>query len=120
MSTFRLDYMFEPRSIALVGASTREHSVGRTILRNLKAAGFAGPIRLVNPRYSEIEGITAIKSVAGLPETDLLVIASPPASIPGTISEAGARGCAAAVIVTAGLGRGEGSIAEAALRALSR
>ncbi len=109
--------MFEPRSVALVGASTREHSVGRTILRNLKAGGFAGPIRLVNPRYSEIEGIAAIKSVTGLPETDLLVIASPPASIPDTISEAGARGCAAAVIVTAGLGQGEGSIAEAALSA---
>ena len=120
MSTFRLDRMFEPRSVALVGASTREHSVGRTILRNLKAAGFAGPIRLVNPRYSEIEGIAAIKSVADLPETDLLVIASPPASIPDTISEAGARGCAAAVIVTAGLGQGEGSIAEAALTRRTR
>lgn len=69
MSTFRLDRLFAPRSVALIGASTRDHSVGRTILRNLKSAGFTGSIRLVNPHYSEIEGIAAIKSVADLPET---------------------------------------------------
>jgi acetyltransferase len=117
MTIYRLDRMFSPRSVAVVGASPRELSVGRKILQNLKAGGFEGPIRLVNPNHAEIEGIPAVKSVAELPATDLLVIASPPASVPDTIAAAGARGCATAVIVTAGLGQGAGSLAEATERA---
>jgi acetyltransferase len=117
MTIYRLDRMFAPRSVAVVGASPRELSVGRKILQNLKAAGFGGPIRLVNPNHAEIEGIAATKTVADLPETDLLVVASPPVSVPGAIAVAGARGCATAVIVTAGLGQGPGSLAEATERA---
>lgn len=112
MTTYRLNRLFAPRSIAVVGASPRELSVGRKILVNLKAAGFAGPIHLVNPKYPEIEGVRATGQVSDLPATDLLVVASPPATVPGTIAAAGARGCAAAVIVTAGLGHGADSLAE--------
>jgi CoA binding domain len=56
--------LFAPRSIALVGASPRERSVGRMILRNLREAGFAGSIQLVNPKYPEIEGIRPVGNVA--------------------------------------------------------
>jgi CoA binding domain len=66
MSTYRLDRLFSPRSIAVVGASPRERSVGRMILRNLREAGFAGSIGLVNPKYPEIEGIRAVGNVADL------------------------------------------------------
>ena len=69
---------------------------------------------MVNPKYPNIEGIQAITSVAGLPQTDLLVIASPPSTVPDMIAMAGAGGCGAAVIVTSGLGQGEGSLARAA------
>jgi acetyltransferase len=113
MTTYRLDQMFAPRSVAVVGASPRERSVGRKILYNLKAAGFAGPIRLVNPNHPEIEGIAAARTVADLPATDLLIVASPPAAVPGIVAEAGARGCPAAVIITAGLGSGPDSLAHA-------
>ncbi len=116
MTTHRLDRLFAPRSIAVVGASPREHSVGRKIFRNLKAAGFAGQIHLVNPNHAEIEGIRTT-TLAELPETDLLVITAPPATIPQIIAKAGERGCAAAIIITAGLGAGSGSLAEAAVRA---
>lgn len=112
MTTYRLDQLFAPRSVAVVGASPRELSVGRKILRNLKLAGFAGPIRLVNPRHSEIEGIAATGRAADLPPTDLLIVASPPHTVPETVAEAGARGCGAAVIITAGLGRGAGSLSD--------
>ena len=115
MTTYRLDGLFAPSSVAVVGASPREHSVGRKILKNLKAAGFNGPLRLVNPHYAAVEGIAAIKDISELPQTDLLVIASPPATIPDVIAAAGSHGCAAAVIVTAGLGEGEGSLAEASM-----
>jgi acetyltransferase len=112
MTTYRLDRLFAPRSVAVVGASPRELSVGRKVLRNLKAAGFAGPIRLINPKYSEIEGVAAIRRIDDLPPTDLLVIASPPETVPDTIAAAGARGCVAAVVITAGLGHGPGSLSE--------
>jgi len=114
MTTYRLDRLFAPGSIAVVGASPRELSVGRKVLRNLKAAGFAGPIRLVNPKYPEIEGVTAVRQIADLPATDLLVIASPPETVPDIVAAAGARGCAAAVVITAGLGQGPGSLSERA------
>lgn len=117
MTTYRLDRLFLPRSVAVVGASTRELSVGRKILQNLKAAGFAGPIHLVNPKYLEIDGVTTTKDISLLPPTDLLLVASPPDTVPGTIATAAANGCAGAVIVTAGLGQGSGSLAEATERA---
>jgi acetyltransferase len=117
MSTYRLNHLFAPRSLAVVGASPREHSVGRKILRNLKAAGFEGPIRLVNPNHAEVEGIPAIKHIDALPQTDLLIVAAPAAAVPATISAAGKRGCPAAVIITAGLGQGPGSLSDAAERA---
>src|SRR5215471_17462903 len=100
MTTYRLDHLFAPRSVAVVGASPRATSVGRKILANLKAAKFDGPIRLVNPAYPEIEGISAAKDVATLLPTDLLVITSPPHSVPGTIAAAAARDFPAAIIVT--------------------
>ncbi|WP_349369975.1 bifunctional acetate--CoA ligase family protein/GNAT family N-acetyltransferase [Salinarimonas sp.] len=115
MSTYRLDKLFAPRSIALVGASPREGSLGRTVLRNLQRAGFSGPIRLVNPRHREIDGTPCVARVADLPEApDLVVIASPPASVPGVVKAAGEKNACAAIVITAGLGHGPGSLAEEA------
>lgn len=115
MSSYRLDKLFAPRSVAVIGASPRERSLGRTILMNVRAGGFAGPIFVVSPRHAEVEGIKAVKSIAALPEApDLIVLATPPATIPQLVAEAGARGAAACVIATAGLGHGPGSLAQAA------
>jgi len=61
MSTYRLDKLFSPRSIAIVGASPRQTSPGRAVLRNIRQAAFAGPVDLVNPHYGEIEGFKAVK-----------------------------------------------------------
>jgi acetyltransferase len=115
MGTYRLDRLFDPRSVALIGGSPRARSVGRAVLANLRSAGFAGSIGLVNPKYSEIEGIAAAKSVSELSlAPDLVVIAAPAASVPDLIAAAGSKGCAAAIVLTAGLGHGPGSLAEAA------
>src|SRR5215470_8417854 len=114
MSTYRLDQLFSPRSVAVVGASPRETSPGRAVLHNLRSAGFQGPIGLVNPHYDEIEGIKAVRSIAELaPTPDLLVIAAPPPSLPDLIAAAGKKGVATAIIITSGLGHGAGSLAEA-------
>src|SRR5262245_34045764 len=118
MSTYRLDKLFSPRSVAVVGASPRETSPGRAVLRNLGSAGFEGPVSLVNPHYDEIEGIKAVKTIQALRQApDLLVIATPPPSVPGIVAAAGEKGVATAIIITAGLGHGEGSLADACEKA---
>jgi acetyltransferase len=114
MSTYRLDQLFSPRSVAVVGASPRPTSPGRAVIKNLKEAGFAGTVSVVNPRYSEIEGIQSVKSIEDLPEApDLAVIAAPAAAVPSIIAAAGEKGTPTAIIITAGLGHGAGSLADA-------
>jgi acetyltransferase len=121
MSTYRLDQLFRPRSVAIVGASPREGSPGRAIIRNLRASGFAGPLYLVNPDYPEIEGLKAFQSYGALPEPpDVAVVGVPPEAVPGVIEAVGRKGTAAAIVVSDGLGRGPGSVAEAADRAARR
>jgi len=113
MSTYRLDKLFSPQSVAVVGASPRRTSPGRAVLANLHRAGFAGPVYLVNPRYDAIEGVRAVKSYDDLPGApDLAVIAAPPSTVPSVVAAAAAKGTAAAIIITAGLGHGPGSLAE--------
>lgn len=101
MTVRNLDAVFTPRSVALVGGSPREGSVGRIFLANLKAGGFKGFIGLVNPDHSEIEGVASAPSFAAL-ETppDLVVVTAPAPAVPGVIEAAGAAGARAAVVVT--------------------
>lgn len=114
MSTYRLDHMFAPRSIVLVGGSPKPASVGGTTLRNLRAGGFDGPIHVINRKYSEIEGIKTVRDFKSLPETpDLTIISTPPSAVQGVVKAAGERGCPAAMVLTAGLGLGTGSHTEA-------
>src|SRR3954470_21293199 len=118
MSIYRLDRLFSPRSIAVVGASPRATSPGHAVLRNLQAAGFEGAIHLVNPRYAEICGVRAVKSIDEISATpDLVVIAAPPSDVPAIVTAAAEKGAAAAIIITAGLGHGPGSLSEGAARA---
>jgi acetyltransferase len=115
MSTYRLANLLSPKSVALVGASPRQGSVGRAILRNIRKAGFKGNFALVNSRYAEIDGVTTIDCLAKLPfAAELVVITAPATAVPGLIDEAGKKGAAGAIIVSAGLGHGAGSLAEAA------
>jgi acetyltransferase len=113
MSVYRLDKLFSPRSVVVVGASPREKSPGHAVLKNLRNGGFQGSIHLVNPQYDDIEGIRAVKSYEALTEPpDLAIIGVPPAAVPGVVAAAAAKGTAAAIILTAGLGHGPGSYAD--------
>lgn len=113
MSTYRLDALFAPRSVAVIGASPRPGSLGLTFLKNLIEGGFAGALYPVNPHHRQIEDRPCFPSIAKLPETpDLIVVAVPPRNVLDVIEDAGARGVSAAIIATAGLGRGPGSMAE--------
>ncbi len=124
MSVRNLDKLLEPKSIALIGATPKPGSVGSVIARNLFHAGFAGPILPVNPKYDAIEGVFAYRDVASLPMVpDLAVICTPPETVPGLVAELGARGCKAAVVITAGfgeLGEGRGKELERAMLEAAR
>ena len=118
MSTYRLKNLLSPRSVALIGASPRQASVGRAILNNIVKAKFAGEFGLVNSRYAEIDGVATVARLDKLPfAPELVVITAPPSAVAGLIDEAGRRGTAGAIIITAGLGHGPGSLADAAERA---
>ena len=118
MSTYRLKNLLAPRSLALVGASPRRGSVGYSVLRNIRSARFKGEFGLVNTRYPEIDGVASVQSLSRLSFVpELLAITTPAITVPGLIEEAGTLGAAGAVIITAGLGHGEGSLSEAAEKA---
>jgi len=107
MTIRNLGNMFNPSSLALVGASCRPGSIGAVLARNLVHAGFAGDIFPVNSKYESIEGRCAYPDVVSLPKTpDLAVIATPPDTVPQLIEEFGRRGTRAAVVITAGFGEG--------------
>jgi acetyltransferase len=104
MTIRNFDFLFRPRSVALIGASTRAGSVGLITARNLLGGDFSGPIWLVNPKYSAIEGHACYPTVAALPATpDLAVLVTPPSTIPQLIGELAARGTRAAVVISAGV-----------------
>src|SRR5512146_230020 len=105
MSIRNLDAIFRPRAVALIGASNRPGSVGLVTAENLLAGGFDGPIMPVNPKHKAVAGVLAYPDINNVPVVpDLLVITTPPATIPGIIRDAGARGTKAAIVITAGFG----------------
>jgi acetyltransferase len=123
MSSHNLQFLLAPRSLAIIGASDRAGSVGATVMRNVLAGGFRGPVWPVNLRRAAVAGIPAYATPAQLPATpDLAVICTPAASIPGLIAQLGARGTGAAIVLSAGLeaaAEGGGTLA-AAMSAAAR
>ena len=106
MSIRNLDRFFNPRSVVVIGASDRPHSIGATVFSNLLTGGFSGPIMAVNSVRPSVQGQPAWPNVAALPECpDLAVICTPPATIPDIVKQLGERGTKAAIVISAGLGK---------------
>ncbi len=104
MSVRNLEHLFAPKSVALIGASERPGSLGATLLHNLLAGGFAGPVWPVNPKYETLAGRACYASVAELPEAPALaVICTPPATIPAIVRQLGELGTKAAVVLSSGV-----------------
>ncbi len=111
MSIRNLDKIFRPRSIAVVGASDKPHTVGSALISNVLRAGFSGPVFPVNPKAATVHGISSYPSIASLPSApDLAVIATPPDSVPDLIADFTNRGTRAAVVLTAGFAESEVSV----------
>ena len=98
-----LDAIFAPKSVAVIGATETQGSVGRTIVWNLISISFGGTIYPVNPKRPSILGIKAYPSLSAVPEVvDLIVVVTPATSIPGIIKEAVDLGIKSAIIISAG------------------
>ncbi len=121
MSSRNLEHLFNPRSVALVGASDRPHSIGATVMRNLLRGGFGGPVWPVNLRHATVAGRQAYPTVQSLPQApELAVICTPAATVPQLIAALGALGTRAAVVISSGLEQPApdgGTLADAMLRA---
>jgi len=101
--TLNLDRIFNPKSIAIVGASEEEGTVGYALMRNLIELKFQGDIYPVNIRKTEILGYKAYPSVEQIPErVDLAVIATPARTVPDVVEQCGKAGIMALVIISAG------------------
>ena len=98
-----LDVFFQPGNVALIGATEKAGSVGRSILQNLIASPFGGTVYPINPKRPNILGIKAWPNISALPEpVDLAVIATPAPTVPGVIAECVAAGVKGAVVISAG------------------
>ena len=104
MTIRHLDRLLEPASVAVIGASDRDGSVGATVWKNLRSGAFHGPVHAVNSRHRTVGGEAAYASVDELPGApDLALICTPPATVPGLVAALGRKGTRAVVVMTAGL-----------------
>jgi acetyltransferase len=98
-----LDAIFKPNSVAVIGATERAGSVGRTILWNLISNPFGGVVYPVNPQRRSILGIKAYPSIGAIGEQiDLAVVVTPAQTVPGIIEECVAAGVRGAIVISAG------------------
>ncbi len=124
MSVRNLEALFQPRSVAVIGASDRAGSIGAVVWRNLGGGGFQGPLWAVNQRHDVVGGAPAWRDVASLPAApDLAVICTPNHTVPTVIEQLGRKGTRAAIVLSAGLKQGApegGRSFEQAMLAMAR
>ncbi len=95
--------IFEPKTVAVIGASEKVGSVGRTVLWNLITNPFGGTVYPVNPKRANVLGIRAYPDIKSIPEpVDLAVLATPAPIIPGLIGDCVEAGVNGAIIISAG------------------
>jgi acetyltransferase len=103
MPTNNLSKIFSPKSVAVIGASERIGSVGRTVLENLQRAEFPGPLYPVNPKHESLCKLRSYPAVDALPDVpDLAIIATPAGTVPSLVKECGRAGIRGLILLSAG------------------
>src|ERR1017187_7436700 len=98
-----LDVFFSPATVAVIGATEKKDSVGRTILWNLITSPFGGTVYPVNPNRASVLSIRAYPKIADIPEPiDLAVIVTPASTVPGIVADCVKAGVKAAIVISAG------------------
>ncbi|EWG98885.1 hypothetical protein Q427_28095 [Halomonas sp. BC04] len=118
MGTRFLRHFFEPRTIAVIGASEKPQSIGGLVIRNLQEAGFPGSIWAVNLKgYASVFGQPCVSRIRDLPETpDLAVICTPAHSLPKVITRLGRLGVKATLVLSGGSHLDEAREGKASIR----
>jgi acetyltransferase len=99
----QLDAFFNPKSIAIVGASRDETKVGHKIIANLLLGGYPGKVFPINPKAADIDGLRCYPDLASIGETpELVIIVIPPRLVPEVMKQCAAAGVHAVIIITAG------------------
>jgi acetate---CoA ligase (ADP-forming) len=99
----QLEELFEPKSVAVIGASNRAQSVGASLFRNILTAGYQGVVYPVNPSWKSVSGVRCYPTVSALPETpDLGVVIVPAERVAGIVAELGERGTKGVVVISSG------------------
>ncbi|GAB1824595.1 acetate--CoA ligase family protein [Herbidospora sp. RD11066] len=99
----KMNRIFHPRAVAVIGASGENGKIGNSVMRNLINGGFRGNIYPINPKATEILGLPAYKSIADVPgEVDVAVFAIPAAFVPSALEAAGEKGVAGAIMIPSG------------------
>ncbi len=107
MSTRYLESLFNPSSIAVIGASERADSLGGMVLRNLLGGGFPGSLQVVNQNdYDNVHGVPCVRKVTHLKTApDLAIICTPPDTVPRLVRKLGEQGVRTAIVMTGGMSR---------------
>jgi acetyltransferase len=103
MDVHKLDRIFKPKRIAVIGVTINPNSVGGKVVGNLVGGGYQGVVYPVNPQHEAVLGIHCFPDVRSLPKTpDLAVICTAPEQVPGLVRECGEAGILGIIIMTAG------------------
>ncbi len=98
-----LDFIFRPRSTAVIGASNRENSVGHALFRNVLMNGYTGVVYPVNDKSKSVLGVKAYPTVLQIPdEVDLAILIIPALAVPAVLAECGQKKIKGAVVISAG------------------
>jgi len=98
-----LEALFAPKSVAVIGASTKPDSLGRAVFKNILFHGYTGVVYPVNPKAKSILGVKAYPSVLDIPdEIDLAVIIVPAIAVANVLEECGRKGVRTAIVISAG------------------
>ena len=117
MAQHKLSRLFEPESIAVVGASERAGSLGLALWQRLHAQAYTGRIYAVNPNHKKIFAEPCVARMTDLPErVDLALITAPAAACARIVRECGASGCQYALILSLGFDEGATAVAAAISR----
>lgn len=102
--------LFEPRSIAIIGASTNPEALGGRPLGFLMAHAYAGRVYPVNPHHDQVQGVPAFRSILDVGEpVDLAMVAVRAELVPGVLRECAAAGVGVAIVISSGFGEGMGA-----------
>ena len=118
-----IEKFFNPRSVAVIGASRRQETIGQALVRNLITGDFTGRVYAVNPTSSAVSGLPTYKTVSEIPdEVDVAVVAVPAESVQDVVLDCAAKGVHGLIVVSAGFAETgeEGRVRQRKLVGLSR